>query len=299
MASLIGLLRRERRDPGRADAETTADKLSPIRMHDPFEPEPSAFARHLRIHPMARRLPPHEVEAEEFTGAVAVVGEMSAPPKPSLRIIHGTVVPAFWTEHGGMALHKTAAAPARIETTESAAPADGRRSRWAKHLVKGPLIDADIVRLRQDIGEARNAPVRAAQSPMISKDCEMTGEHIVAGRDRVAACAQGRIVEGVDLSVDEIDIAVTEEAIAGDVARVDVPEGRPDIANLVRVRRIEVRAQALAHQNFVVVERKRHVIDVRGLVLGFAAVGALLLMLVLKDPPAQPLILGSTGAAKQ
>jgi DHA2 family multidrug resistance protein len=35
------------------------------------------------------------------------------------------------------------------------------------------------------------------------------------------------------------------------------------------------------------------------MLLGFAAVGALLLMLVLKDPPAQPLILGSTGAAKQ
>ena len=33
------------------------------------------------------------------------------------------------------------------------------------------------------------------------------------------------------------------------------------------------------------------------MLLGFAAVGALLLMLVLKEPPAQPLILGSTGVA--
>jgi hypothetical protein len=33
------------------------------------------------------------------------------------------------------------------------------------------------------------------------------------------------------------------------------------------------------------------------MLLGFAAFAALLLMLVLKDPPAQPLVLGNTGVA--
>ena len=68
--------------------------------------------------------------------------------------------------------------------------------------------------------------------------------------------------------------------------------GRSNGTAQAGARAVAVLAQTVQHQASVL-----SYID-GFMLLGFAAFGALLLMLVLKDPPAQPLILGSSGVAR-
>ena len=75
------------------------------------------------------------------------------------------------------------------------------------------------------------------------------------------------------------------------MARTIESEGRSNGTAQAKARAAALLAQTVQHQASVL-----SYID-GFMLLGFAAVGALLLMLILKDPPTRPLSLGGTGVA--
>src|ERR1700756_5340103 len=91
-------------------------------------------------------------------------------------------------------------------------------------------------------------------------------------RNCIPASKQIVRIKSANISVDNVDIAVAEEAESFDFAVVNLPETRSQIAELVRIRRIEMNAKPFPHKHLVVVETQMNVADILSFVLRFTAI---------------------------
>src|SRR5205085_3336841 len=103
-----------RRETLRADAKTLDGSATPVDVHDPIASDPGGLSRRRWVIDPARGVPAHEMQVEELACTVAIIGQATASPEPTLRIAHGPVMPSARAQDRAVAFDEQQALPERI-----------------------------------------------------------------------------------------------------------------------------------------------------------------------------------------
>src|SRR5262249_60501844 len=106
----------------------------------------------------------------------------------------------------------------------------------------------------------------------IAKNREMACQALSMGRNHVRPSKQIIRIKPPNVSVNNVNVAVAEEAESSDFAVVNLPKTRSQVAELVRIGRIEMDNKPFSRKHLVVPEIQMNVSDILGFILRLTAI---------------------------